>query len=152
MIRGLQSMRENWCKIMMTSWNGNISALLALCAVNSPVTDEFPSQRPVTRSFDVFFYLRLNKQLSKQSRRRWFETPLHPLWRHCNHNDVINITDDEMFVMGINLAFTQTKYANITLLNEHIEVFSTCVHLIKVIYKHCPIHFYTTCFRSVLLR
>ena len=31
------------------------SALLALCAENSPVTGEFPSQRPVTRSFDIFF-------------------------------------------------------------------------------------------------
>ena len=30
-------------------------ALLALCAGNSPVTGEFPTQRPVTRSFDVFF-------------------------------------------------------------------------------------------------
>ena len=62
------------------------SALLALCARNSPVTGEFRSQRPVTRSFDVFFDLRLNKRLSKQSRRRWFETPLSWLWRHCNVN------------------------------------------------------------------
>ena len=60
------------------------SALLVLCAGNSPVTGEFPSQRPVTRSFDVFFDLRLNKQLSKQSRCRWFETPSRPLLRHCN--------------------------------------------------------------------
>ena len=29
------------------------SALLALCVGNSPVTIEFPSQRPVTQSFDV---------------------------------------------------------------------------------------------------
>ena len=43
------------------------SALLAICAGNSPVTDEFPAQRPVTRSFDAFFDVRLNKQLSKQS-------------------------------------------------------------------------------------
>ena len=43
------------------------SGLLALCAENSPVTGEFPSQKPVTRSFDVFFDLRLNKRLSKQS-------------------------------------------------------------------------------------
>ena len=35
-------------------------ALLALCAGNSPVTGEFPAQRPVTRSFDAFFDLRLN--------------------------------------------------------------------------------------------
>ena len=48
------------------------------------VTGEFPTQRPVTRNFDVFFDLRLNKQLSKQSRGWWFETPSRPLWRHCN--------------------------------------------------------------------
>ena len=60
------------------------SALLALCAVNSPVTGEFPSQRPMTRSFDVFFDLRLNKRLSKHSRRRWFETPSRSLWHHSN--------------------------------------------------------------------
>ena len=30
------------------------SALLAICAGNSPVTGEFPAQRPVTRSFDAF--------------------------------------------------------------------------------------------------
>ena len=60
------------------------SALLALCGGNSPATDEFPAQRPVTRSYDVFFDLRLNKRLSKQSRRRWFETPSRPLRCHCN--------------------------------------------------------------------
>ena len=45
---------------------------------------EFPSQGPVTRSFDVFFDLGLNKPLSKQSRRWWFETLSCSLWRHCN--------------------------------------------------------------------
>ena len=45
------------------------SVLLAICAGNSPVPGEFPTQRSVTRSFDVFFDLRLNKRLrlSKQS-------------------------------------------------------------------------------------
>ena len=42
------------------------SALLAFCAGNSPVPGEFPAQRPVMLSFDVFFDLRLNKRLSKQ--------------------------------------------------------------------------------------
>ena len=60
------------------------SALLALCEGNPRVTSGFPSQRPVAWSFDVFFDLRLNKWLSKQSRRRWFETPSRLLWRHCN--------------------------------------------------------------------
>ena len=40
------------------------SALLTHCAGNSLVTYEFPAQRPVTQSFDVFFDLRLNKRLS----------------------------------------------------------------------------------------
>ena len=53
-------------------------------AGNSPVTGEFPSQRPVTRNFDVFFDLRLNKWLNKQSWGWWFETPSRPLRRHCN--------------------------------------------------------------------
>ena len=48
------------------------------------VTGEFPAQRLVTQSFDVFFDLRLNKRLSKQSWCWWFETPSHSLWRHCN--------------------------------------------------------------------
>ena len=60
------------------------SALLAICAGNSPVPDEFPAQRPVTRSFDVFFDLRPNKRLNKQWRGWWFETQSYPLWRHCN--------------------------------------------------------------------
>ena len=59
-------------------------ALLALCEGNSPFTGKFPSERPVTRSFDLFFDLRLKKWLSKKSIRRWFETPSRPLWRPCN--------------------------------------------------------------------
>ena len=57
------------------------SALLAFCAGNSSATGEFPAQRPVTRSFDVFFDLRLNKRLSKQSRAG-------DLKRHRAHYDV----------------------------------------------------------------
>ena len=64
--------------------NMSISALLALCAGKSSVIGEFPLQRPVTRSFDIFFDLYLNKRLSKQSWGWWFETPSCPLWRHVN--------------------------------------------------------------------
>ena len=62
------------------------SALLAICAGNSPVPGEFPTQRPVTRSFDVYFDLRPNKRLSKQSWGWWFETLSPPLWRHRNEH------------------------------------------------------------------
>ena len=69
---------------MMTSSNGNIFRVTGHLCGKSPVTGEFPAQRPVTRSFDVFSDLRLNKRLSKQSWGWWFETPPRPLWRHCN--------------------------------------------------------------------
>ena len=65
-------------------WTNAFSVLLDICVGNSPVTGEFPTQRPVTRSFDVFFDLRLNKRLSKQSWGWWFETPWRPLWRDSN--------------------------------------------------------------------
>ena len=69
------------------------SIMLALCAGNSPpATGEFPAQRSVTRSFDVFFDLRLNKRLSKQSRGWWFETPSRSSWRHCNVGHISNFT------------------------------------------------------------
>ena len=60
------------------------SALLAICAGISPAPGEFPTQRPVTRSIDVFFDLRPNKRLSKQTRGWWFETLSCSLWRHCS--------------------------------------------------------------------
>ena len=60
------------------------SALLAICAGSSPVSGEFPAQRPVTRSFDVFFDLHPNKRLSKQWWGWLFETASCPLWRHRN--------------------------------------------------------------------
>ena len=55
---------SSWWRLQMET----ISASLAICAGNSPVPGEFPSQRPVTRSFDAFFDLCPNKRLSKQSR------------------------------------------------------------------------------------
>ena len=60
------------------------SALVALCEGNPPVTGGFPPQRPVRGSFDNFVDLRLKKRLSKQSRRRWFETASRSSWYPCN--------------------------------------------------------------------
>ena len=85
-----------WRRICTAWWRHQMetfSALLALCAGNSPASGEFPAQRPVTRSFDVFFDLRLNKRLSKQSWGWWFETPSCLLWRHGNDNLWQNLDD-----------------------------------------------------------
>ena len=64
---------------MMTSSNGSIFR------VTGHLCGEFagPAQRAVTRSFVVFFDLRLNKRLSKQSWGWWFGTLSRPLLRHC---------------------------------------------------------------------
>ena len=75
-----QSCRTWWRHQMET-----FSALLAICAGNSPVPGEFPAQRSVTRSFYVFFDLRPNKRLSKQSWGWWFETLYRP---HYDCNDL----------------------------------------------------------------
>ena len=74
----------------MTSSNGIIFR------VTGPLCEEFtghrwiPSQRPVTRSFDVFFHLCPNKRLSKQSWGWWFETQSCSLWRHCDNSYTTN--------------------------------------------------------------
>ena len=80
---------SSWWRHQMETF----SALLAICAGNSPVPGEFPTQRPVARSFDVIFDLRLNKRLSKQWRGWWFETLSRPLWRHRNVVQLFLIED-----------------------------------------------------------
>ena len=86
------SMRE--ARIMCSVWwrhqMETFSALLAICAGNSPVTGEFPAKRPVTQSFDVFFDLRLNKRLNKQSWGWWFETP------SCHCDVTLMVTNDRL--------------------------------------------------------
>ena len=91
------------------------SALLALCAGNSPVTGEFPAQRPVTRSFDVFFDLLLNTRLSKQSWGWWFETPSRPLWRHQWTSIIppISLRDVKNFVLKSTTLLKQAHQWNI---------------------------------------
>ena len=113
----MQNIVVNLISLMMkySSWwhhqMETFSALLALYTENSPVTGEIPIQRPVMRNFDVFFDLRPNKQLSKQSRGWWFEMPPGPLWSHCN------------VMEWFSSRFTQPKQINITLIQVTIEVF-----------------------------
>ena len=88
----VQTKFQIWWRLYQPWWHhqmGTFSAFLAICAGNSPVSGEFPTQRPVTRSFDVFFDLCLNKRLSKQSWGWWFETLSCSLWRHCNGRHVM---------------------------------------------------------------
>ena len=78
------TLNQSWWRHQMEIF----SALLAICAGNSPVTGEFPAQRPVTGSLMFSLICTGNKRSSKQSRGWWFETPSCPLWRHCNDDPV----------------------------------------------------------------
>ena len=71
---------ESHGRNMMTSSNGNIFR------VTGPLCGEFTGHRAKASDAKLwcFFYLRLNKWLSKQSWGWWFETPSHSLWRHRN--------------------------------------------------------------------
>ena len=71
-------------QLMMTSWNGNIFRVTGPLCGEFTGPGDFPTQRPVTRSFDVFFDLHPNKRLSRQPWGWWFETPSWSLWRQCN--------------------------------------------------------------------
>ena len=104
-----------WCNDMEW-WRQQMetfSALLAFCAGNSPVTVVFPLQRPVTRSFDIFFNLCPNKRLSKQSWRRSYEKPSSSLWRHCDGNTYSHFRS---FARGKMAHFTAS--ANLNLLSR----------------------------------
>ena len=75
------------------------SVLLVLCEGNSPVTGEFPSQRPATRSSDLFFDLRLNNG--------WVNSREAGDWRcHRAHYDVTVI-----IMVGILLPFNLSSTA-----------------------------------------
>ena len=80
--------RRSWAAAtpdcMMTSSNGNIFRVTGPLCGEFTGPGEFPAQRPVTRSFDVFVHPRLYKRLSKQPWGWWFETPAWSLWRHRN--------------------------------------------------------------------
>ena len=115
--------RVTWSFKTHSSWWRHqmepFSALLALCEGNSPVTVEFPSQRPVTWSFDVFFDLRLNTRLSKQSWGWWFEMPSYSLWCLCNGY--------KMFVLQSSISPT------LSLSFLHIEAWKNLIEAVAII-------------------
>ena len=71
---------RSFLKFTLSRWREDVIKWKKNFRVTAHLCGEFPAQRPVTRSFDVFFDLRLKKRLSKQW---WLETPSRPLWRHC---------------------------------------------------------------------
>ena len=121
----------------MTSSNGKISTVLAICAGNSPVAGEFPAQRPVMQSFGVSF---LCLKLSEQSWGWWFETPSRPLWRHCN---VIRGNRSLLLDSPKYLYWWYIRYANWWIIRREgvwpsIPLDTDAMTFIWIIYWICP--------------
>ena len=113
-------------RIFMTSSNGNIFR------VTGPICGEIPAQRPVTRSFDVFLDLRLNKRLSKHSWGWWSGTPSRSLRRHPNEEDSLSIFCYSPWPLHINLhVWVQLNNVTRNYLNR--------LNMIPIIDSNCPI-------------
>ena len=127
---------------MMTSSNGNIFRVTCpLCG-----TGEFPPQRPMRRSFDGFFDLRLNKRLSKQSWGWWFETPSWWLWRHCNVSELLSHILQGWFTRnGAIVALWYCDHVSCVDPNDkpHVRRHFNEVYLISYIFLHICINVYT---------
>ena len=106
---GMTSGVSHVITVTMTSSNEKFFPVTGpLCGVFTG-TGEFPPQRPVTRSFEVFFYLQ--QWLSKRLRRWRFETPSRSLWRHCaishawhcvsNHKDIDGLPNSLLWMTTI---------------------------------------------------
>ena len=108
------------CSLLIPWWRHQVetfSALLALCAGNSPVTREFPTQRPVTRNFNAFFDLCLNRRLSKQWLGWWFETQSRPLWRQCYATQQIGVHETLLCYIHVRTIVSSTKSTFVLMLN-----------------------------------
>ena len=95
------SLHNPWLRHKMETF----SALLALCAGNSPVTGEFPHTKASDAELWCFFYLRLNGRLNKQSRGWRFETSSLSLWRHCSASSWHKFTFRQHYAIGPSVAF-----------------------------------------------
>ena len=95
---------------MMTSPNGNI-----VC-VTGPLCGEFTGHRwiPLTRSFDVFFDLRLNKRLSAHYDVTVMPNTSWPLSKPKKKNSLIEPTHWSLYVPDFQSRRVAIDYAQIT--------------------------------------
>ena len=91
---------------IMTSSYGNIFRVTGHLCGEFTGPRWSPRKWPVTRTFDIFFDLRLNKRLNKQSWGWWFEILWCPLWRHCNDTTL----NKEYFILFWSILFNKKSY------------------------------------------
>ena len=137
---------DSWISTWWRHQMETFSALLAFCMGNSPVTGEFPAQRPVTRSFDVFFNPRFNKRLRKQWWGWWFFTPLRPLLRHSNEHDLISHHLTPLFFLQFTCSIPNTLICSFyeRWLRPADNILCICTNInqftIRAIYFYFPHH------------
>ena len=85
-------------------------------AAEVPVKFQLEKSKP--ESFDVFFDMQMNKRLSKQSRRRWFETPSCPLWRHYDVNGLSLTSDIEVHMIHISRVIITYTFESLSSLTQ----------------------------------
>ena len=131
-------------QIMMTSSNGSIFRVTGPLCGEFTGPGDFPAQRPVTRSFDVFFDRRVNKRLSKQLRGWWLETPSWSLWRHRNvyrtNYREINVYGVTTIISGIRassakihaIPYWLSDMCVYWLAYRRLEIWKTVVHMCQV--------------------
>ena len=130
--------------IMMTSSNGNIFRVTVPLCGEFTGPGEFPTQRPVTRSFDVLFDLRLNKRLSKQPWGWLFETPSWSLWRQRNvywsgygqlyGSSFVKITVWRVLMTSL---LSQNNYYQTDRIESCKNIFIVYIHPSKIISRNC---------------
>ena len=111
---------------MMTSSNGNIFRVIDPLCGEFTGPGEFPAQRPETQSFDVFFDLRLNKQLREQPWGWWFETPSWSLWRHVMQNYQYSFVSS-IYITNIHAWLFRSNVPWIPLISASVFLPSMCV-------------------------
>ena len=90
------------CRTMMTSSNKDIFRVTGPLCGEFTGHGEVPAQRPVRRSFDIFFDLRPNLRLSKKLGGWWFETQSRPLRCHCNALNILQNQFNVILLIYIN--------------------------------------------------
>ena len=118
---------------MITSSMETFSALMGLLWGEPPATGEFPSQRTVTRGFDDFFDVRLNKRLGWQSTWPWLNAPWRSLWCHFNDGIIVQI---RYFTADVSRTLTIRRgFKVMTSSSENIHFYSVYfVYLIPLSY------------------
>ena len=122
---------HNTSRCMMTSYNRNMFRVIGPFAGYSPVTGEFPSIRPVTWRFDIFFDLRLTNQFGDLRRpdTHYDVTVMHSKY-WVSHVKLVHTVNSIYFGERISCSYAEPRHRHtfITIFNKITTNVVSCVH------------------------